>query len=446
MRNTIHYQMPIVQSFIAHEHARELAVINDILDAEPRIMKLIHADLVKGGIDATTGRNGMSAEQVIRVLIVKQMNGFSYDELAFHLADSNTYRSFCCIGICDIAPKKSTLNRNIKKLAPDTLEKVNNLIVARAARDGIETGRKVRIDCTVVETDIHEPKDSRLLWDCVRVLTRMLTTVREYGDIGQTPDHCRRAKRRMCAILNARKPEERIRLYRDLIHVTSLTVQDAQQAFVVLANSTDLFAKAYSMELQTVIELALRIISQTERRVLHGESVPAAEKVISIFEPHSNIIVKGRRETQFGHKVSLTTGVSGIVSDIIVLEGNPADATIAVQMIQHQKELYGRSPRQASFDGGFASKDNLVNIKKLGVKDVAFSKRRSISITDMVKSTWVYKRLKNFRAGIEGIISFLKRCFGMSRCLWRGFQSFKAHAWASVISANALIMARHILR
>jgi IS5 family transposase len=114
-------------------------------------------------------------------------------------------------------------------------------------------------------------------------------------------------------------------------------------------------------------------------------------------------------------------------------------------MIQRLEPIVGKFPRQASLDGGFASGDNLAAIRSLGVEDVAFAKRRSIDISDMARSTWVYKSLRNFRAGIEGMISFLKRCFGLDRCTWRGIVSFNAYVWSSIISANLLIMAKHML-
>ena len=179
--------------------------------------------------------------------------------------------------------------------------------------------------------------------------------------------------------------------------------------------------------------------------MLNGETVPSGEKLVSIFEPHTDVIVKDRRDTYFGHKVVLTGGTSGLLTDLVVLEGNPADSTLAEKMIVRQQEIYGRAPRQAAFDGGFASKDNLKEIKELGVKDVSFSKKRGLKISEMAKSTWVYKRLRDFRAGIEGMISFLKRCFGLGRCTWRGFESFKAYAWSSVVAANLLLMARRML-
>ena len=147
----------------------------------------------------------------------------------------------------------------------------------------------------------------------------------------------------------------------------------------------------------------------------------------------------------YGHKVCLSSGASGIITDVVVLRGNPADSTLAVNMIERHKKLFGNVPLQASFDGGFASRKNLASIKKLGVQDVAFSKRCRLEISDMVKSSWVYRQLKNFRAGIEAGISLLKRAFGLGRCLWRGFESFQAYVQASVVSCNLLVIARHVL-
>jgi IS5 family transposase len=157
----------------------------------------------------------------------------------------------------------------------------------------------------------------------------------------------------------------------------------------------------------------VRVVDQTERRVLRGEQVPAQEKVVSIFEPHTDIIIKKKRETEFGHKLCLTTGASSLVLDCVIEDGNPADSTLAVGMVERQRDIYGKVPRQVAFDGGFASRANLDAIKAMDVKDVMFSKGRGLAVTEMVKSTWVFKRLWRFRAGVEGCISFLKRCFGL---------------------------------
>jgi IS5 family transposase len=172
---------------------------------------------------------------------------------------------------------------------------------------------------------------------------------------------------------------------------------------------------------------------------------PAGEKIVSIFEPHTSIISKDNRVTEYGHKVCITTGASVIVTDVLVEVGNPADATLAVKTIERHKELFGKAPKQVSFDGGFATRSNLSAIKAAGVNDVAFHKRRGIEISEMTSSRRVYDKLRAFRAGIEGVISFLKRSFGLERCTWRGFASFRAYVHAGVLACNLLIVARHVL-
>lgn len=200
-----------------------------------------------------------------------------------------------------------------------------------------------------------------------------------------------------------------------------------------------------SAELTRFSGLTKKVIDQTHRRVFEKEKVPAREKIVSIFEEHTDVIVKAPRETEYGHKIFLTGGASSMILDCVIAEGNPADSSMAVEMIDRQKEIYGRSPRQAAFDGGFASRQNLTDIKESGVKDVMFHKRRGIDVADMTKSQWVFKRLRDFRAGIEGCISFLKRAFGLTRCTWRSLASFKCYVWSSIVSMNLLVIARHVV-
>lgn len=455
MRRIILQQPSIVETTGNHQHTTELRKIDEILRSLPRIAGLVHEDLVRGLKDPRTGRRGnLTADQVVRVLLVKQMNGFSYEELAFHLADSKTYRAFCGIGFTDKVPKSSVLQRDIKKIRPETLEQINVLILGKAKDEGIEKGRQVRIDCTVVETNIHHPTDSSLLNDCVQVLARIMDAAKETFEVNFTfADHRRRAKKRALGILNAKSQGKRLRPYKDLLRVASLTVAYAEEAAKALpparkkSGEPDILGAALgtARELSHYVVLAKKVIDQTERRVVRKEQVPAQEKVVSIFEPHTDIIIKDQRETLYGHKIVLTGGVSGLFTDLVVLDGNPADSTLALNMVQRQGKIFDSVPLKAAFDGGFASKANLMQIKELGVRDVAFRKKRGLDIAEMAKSTWVYKRLCDFRAGIEGMISFLKRCFGLRRCNWQGYESFKSYAWASVISANLLLMARHML-
>lgn len=309
----------------------------------------------------------------------------------------------------------------------------------------METGRKVRIDATVVETNIHAPTDSSLLYDGVRVLARLLGKAEDLGRFGLWRDHTKRAKRRMLSVQNAKKPAQRTEAYRDLLKVARKTAGYAEAAQQVLAQGWDPEMRALAAEIETITLWLWMLIDQTERRVLRGESVPVEEKLVSIFEPHTDILIKDKRDTYYGHKINLTGGASGLILDCVIESGNPADSTRATPMLERQIEIYGRPPRQATFDGGFASKENLRNGKELGVKDVCFAKKRGLEVADMVKSSWVYRQLKNFRAGIEGVISYLKRVFGLDRCTWKGSVSFGTYVWGSIVSANLLMLARHSL-
>ena len=175
MRKTINPQPNLREPWLELEHARELETISSLLDAHPKLNELVLQDLrsVTPPAGSDVGRGGMSAEQVLRALLVKQLNQFTYRELAFHLADSRSYRTFCQLGIIEPTPSKSTLAANIKAVKFETLEQINRELVSVAEDAGIEKGRKVRVDCTVVESNIHPPTDSELLYDCVRVLTRV---------------------------------------------------------------------------------------------------------------------------------------------------------------------------------------------------------------------------------------------------------------------------------
>lgn len=202
---------------------------------------------------------------------------------------------------------------------------------------------------------------------------------------------------------------DRRRAYRDLLRVTEEVTGWAVQVHAALSCEPTVEATVLAAKLAHFLPLVRQVVDQTRRRVLEGQSVPVGEKLVSLFEEHTDILRKDGRDTYYGHKVFLTSGASALVLDCRILRGNPADSSQAVAMIERQTELYGRPPRQAAFDGGFASNDNLAELKGHGVADVAFSKRRGLKVEEMARSAWVYRRLRDFRAGIESTISWLKR-------------------------------------
>jgi IS5 family transposase len=220
----------------------------------------------------------------------------------------------------------------------------------------------------------------------------------------------------------------------------SLRCREAQQGLDPIQH---LRLQGLCAQIRHFLALSDRVLDQTRRRVLDGQSVPAAEKIVSIFEEHTDIIKKDRRDTYYGHKICLTAGASSMVLDCLILDGNPADSSLAEQMVERQEKIYGRFPKQVTFDGGFCSRSNLKAIRTRGIRDVVFSKGRGIAVHEMAKSAWVYKNLRNFRAGVEGVISFLKRAFGLDRCRWKFRPSFHSYVWSSLITCNLLLMARH---
>jgi IS5 family transposase len=436
--------MPLMPPEIDHPQAEELSAISRILDSNPIIYDLVMQDLSPQGTKSKAGAKGMTAEQVIRAAVVKQMFEFSYKDLAFHLVDSVSLKRFCHIGIGDKGFKKSVLCKNIKAISPQSWEAINQCLVRYAKDNGIEKGRQVRMDSTVVESNIHAPSDSTLLWDSVRVLARILAKTKDLfprsGIVFQ--NHRRRAKRRMLAIQHAKNKKVRKQHYCDLLKVARDSVGYAQNCIDILHHLHDTVAMAVSEDLKATVDLALRVIDQTEKRVLDGLTVPAAEKVVSIFEPHTDVIVKDRRDTFYGHKVYLSGGGSNLITDCVIEQGNPADSQLVKKMLNRHNEIYGQYPLKVAFDGSFASKDNLEAAKSMKIKDVCFSKKRGLQVEDMCRSDWVYNRLKRFRAGIESAISWIKRCFGFARCTWKGLRSFKSYVWTSVVSANLLVIAR----
>ena len=446
MREKQQKQMPLMEPASSHPQEKELEAISTIIDSTPTICEYVLQDLNKGRIiKRRTGARGMSADQVLRAAIVMRLFDFTYEQLAFHISDSRCLRCFCRIGFADKGFKKSALNANIKSISEQTWEVIFRDLLGHAKQENIEKGRKVRIDCTVVESNIHKPFDSVQLFDSVRVLTRLLQKARDlFGAKIIFSDHQRRTKRRMVGIQYARGEKQRRRLYEDLLKATRKTIGYATRAESILEqlSSADTRLLALLFDIRHYLGLSEQVYDQTYRRVIQGESVPADQKVVSIFEEHTDIIIKDSRDTHYGHKICLTGGASNLILDCMILEGNPADTELVEKMLDRQQQIYGRYPLKVALDGGFASKDNLSKAKEREIKDVCFAKKRGLKQEDMCRSEYVYNKLRRFRAGIESGISWLKRSFGLTRCTWKGFRSFKCYVLASVVAANLLTMAR----
>ena len=445
MRQKRNLQMGLFMTIANTKIGKELEQMSRILDDTPGLLQVVFNDLVKF-TRTDTGRYGLTAEQVLRCAVLKQYRQLSYEELAFHLDDSAAFRRFARLEMGQY-PSRSILQDNIKAITEQSWEEIHQQLLGYACKHKIETGRKVRLDSTAIETDIHHPTDSTLLADGMRIITRWLkagknlTPVPDYN----YSNHNRVVKKRVLAILNSRKEKTRKAAYQDLLHYAETVVSYALPAIAQLRayhGPEPLKAQDLAAKLERAVDLLGKVIDQTRRRVIHGEKVPASEKIVSLFEAHSDIIVKGQRDTTYGHKVFLTGGPSTLILDCLIEPGNPADSDRYKILLERHQERLGRMPRQVTADGGFASQDNLAFAKHNQVKDAVFAKRRGLGVLAMAKSNWVYKQLRNFRAGIEAGISTLKRAFGLTRCTWSGWAGFKQYVWSSVVSYNLLAMAR----
>jgi transposase, IS5 family len=444
MRQERTVQGSIFDLFARHEIGRELKAMSHWLDEHPALVGLVATDLRRHGIKET-GRQGLPAESVLRCGLLKQHRQLSYEELAFHLEDSSSFRAFARLPV-SWTPKKSVLHKTVSAIRAETWEAINRTVLASAREEKVESGKVIRLDSTVTAALMHQPSDSSLLWDAVRVMARLLDEAKTLaGGFLRIAwhDHRRAAKKRARMIKFTRGRPNRVQHYRELIKLTRATLAYLEQAAAQLWQVPDpMMVALWQAECSHYRPLIERIIWQSERRVLCGEAVAAGEKIVSLFEPHADIIVKGSRDVEYGHKLNLTTGRSGLILDLVIEAGNPADSERLLPMLERHIDFYGEAPHQAAADGGYASRHNLSQAKAHGVRDMAFHKKAGLRIEDMVKSHWVYRKLRNFRAGIEADISCLKRAYGLARCIWRGLDHFRAYVWSSVVAYNLALFAR----
>ena len=440
MRSAVAPQLPLCAPYGAHKHADLLRRISLLLDQMPELSGALLCDLVPAGTRADFGRQGLSAEQVLRILVLYLMLQTDFEQLEFHLSDSPAYRAFCRLELGQPGPKRSTLQANVSRVRPQTLQQIHKLLVQHAVHTGVEPAERIRTDTTPVAAAMRAPTDARLLGDAVRVLSRLLKKAQEQIPF-RTPNHGRRVRRRVLGIHNAKSEEERTALYEELIEDTKEYAEAALFAAKWLEGVPGRKMYLLSLELVARAECALRIVDQAERRVLEGEQVPAEHKVLSLFETHADLLCK-RKQIVYGHKVCLSFGRSGVVLQAEILRGNPADATQAVPAVKQVKAATGKTPSQVAMDTGFAAKKNLQELKQMGVQQVGFTQGRGQSAEAMCGSREAHRKLRRFRAGVEGQISWLKRSLSMGQSRWKGEPGFWSYVLGIVVTASLVALAQ----
>jgi len=427
--------------------SKELEKTSQILESLPdynELLELVLSDLQAGTV-SDSGRKGMTSEQVLRCIIVRQRKGFSYRDLSESTKDSICIREFLKIGPREVGFNFKTIQGNIKRVKEETLDRVNESLKRYAEREGIEDGSMTRTDATAIEADIHHPTDWSLMHDCILVLSRIMTMLLEfYGVPIKFQNHFKASKSKLFQINNCRNEKKKRKLIMQLIRLCEKTVLYANRSLSLLEadfsrivdNPTVKFESLVA-EMKRVLPLAETIVDVAHRRIVKKEAVPSSDKIFSIFEPHTDIIIKGCREVIFGHKSTITTGKSGMILDVIVHEGNPADSTIVPEIIERHKKHYKKAPDAMVFDGSYQSNDNRELLQNAGVGTISFTKEKNIP-----HSTTTEKCLRFFRSGIEASISMLKRMFGWTRVMDEGWHSFVNTLKAGAIAYNLFLLAR----
>jgi IS5 family transposase len=436
-----------------------LKAISDFLDDHGHLIDKVRRDLNRGLKNPKTGRSGLTAQQVLRSFVLQRVKNWNYRELRERIADGYTLRRFTRF-YSRLVPKHDAFNRAFNRLNPITLELINDSVVKAAVALGLESGKKLRVDTTVVETDIHHPTDNTLLWDTVRVVTRLvgnLDNLLPQGVPGFT-NRSRSARRRMQEIQRM-KPQERNRWllpkYRELIHTTEQVVGNAREVLKKTERvssidvMTEIAIKAVRAEIDHYCGLGDRVIDQARRRVLDREQVPNEEKIYSIFETHTDLIKRGKilKPVEFGHKVYIAESARGLITQFRVLDGNPTDDAHVESSLKRHQETFGDAPRVYSADRGFFSKDNIEHCRNAGVELVCIPQRggKKTAAQASYEKSPTFKEGQRFRAGIEGRISVLFRGRGMKRCLAEGRERFELLVGAAVLANNLMVIARLLI-
>jgi IS5 family transposase len=430
----------------------ELAAIDKVLD-DDELVCLVRTDLAcRHPQTESRGRKSTPVEVILRMLAVKHLYNLSYEETEQHVSDSLVLRQFCRVYFHTV-PDHTTLWRWAQLIQPATLEAFNERVLALAVAAKLTRGRKLRMDGMVVATNIHYPTDSSLLADGVRVLGRALSRVKTL--VGQTAVLSKQAfrNRTRSAKHAAREVARQSRYgishtlsaYKRLLQTARATVRQATQVLAVLQEQPTATAERLADRLQTFVPRLQQVLEQAVRRVLAGESVPASDKLVSIFETHTDVIRRGkpRHNAEFGHKVWLGEVEGGFIAQYKVLDGNPADKEQWRPTIERHLQQFGRPPWQVSADRGVHTADNERLAADLGVKRTILPKpgHKSQKRREHEKQRW-FRRGRRFHAGVEGRISVISRKHGLDRCRNRGQIGFEQWVGWGIIANNLTALGR----
>jgi IS5 family transposase len=418
----------------------ELALIDTVLNENPRLYEIIARDIMDLNKNTEVGRqDSPTVEQVVRAAIYKELKKLDYRELEYAQEDSRICGAF--IKLEGRSPFSfEVFHKYISRITGESLRalmvEINRIMMQE---ERIEDGKRLRTDSTVVETDIHYPTNNSLIWDCIKTSHRLLKKLEEKGKIRKVRNYQKQGKKNEFKINNTKKKEKRAELFEKQLKLFRCSINQVRRVLEGVMTGIDLEMVSMVEELKGFLPKMEKVYDISYRHEVLGESVPNSEKIFSIYEEHTDIIVKGLREVEFGHKVNLTTGRSNLILDCEITDGNPKDSTLYEGVLERVRNDYGIRPRDMVTDGGYASLRNQEKAKEYGIVNIVFNKIVG-SLKNVVSSVQMETRLKKWRSGMEAVVSNLKRGFHLFRCEWKGRDHFDAKVLWSVIAYNIRVI------
>lgn len=432
---------------IVQEYRQKYQKISDLLDQNPQILTLAHMDWAKLLSSSPKGRSGYSSEQLLRTLMVMFIEQEDYRGTVILVDTSDVLRPFA-----RLAPRATMdftfLNKAYNALGSKTLEQINAVLNDFATSQNMINGEKQRMDTTAYETNIHYPTDSSLLWDSFRTLSRLLRTV--LTDLPQLDLHHRFHDKKIKKLAtyiarnasSKRKATQRKvkRQYAQLIQRIRW-IHGVAKAVYDKVSKTDYDVSA----LGHYLPLVHKIVDQADKRVLKGEKVPPDEKLYSLFESHTELIVRGKagKPIEFGHKILIAQTAGKYIHYYQVMEKQIADKDLLVPAIDAHKNLFGCYPQVLTTDKGFyESMQQIAELEgKIPVVSIAKKGRRTQAELERETSE-AFMDAQRFRAGSEGSISVLKRAFKLGRCQFKGFKNYAASVGFAVLCHNLVLLTK----
>lgn len=421
----------------------ELGLIDCILDRHPHLIACLGSSILKIKTTRLGRQDTPSMEQIVRAAIYKELKGLKYRELEYHQEDSRIASLF--IKIDPLRPYSfQVYQKYISMINPDDIDKVLVELNKIAISEGIEDLKKIRQDSTTIESDIHYPTNNSLMWDCIRTSNNHLKKLSEEITKLSYIDYTKGAKKTHFKINNTKKKDKKMQLFIKQLETFTKSINQVSNAIKKKDICVSVVSKVYISKLEGLLPIMAQVYDISVRKEIKGEKIPNNEKIFSIFERHTDIIVKGSRDVVFGHKINLTTGKSNLILDCYFERGNPADTKMYEPTLDRIIENYNKKPRDIAVDGGYASKENLQKSIDKGLVNVVFNKIVG-SMKSQANSLNMATRLKKWRSGIEANISNLKRGFDIRRCTWKGWVKFQAKVLWSVLAYNVRVMSNTLM-